>query len=204
MNSLLPPNATSLERNLEKVAERALDLPTPARSVLDPDTCPAPLLPWLAWALSVSEWDTSWSEAQKRNVIRNAIYIHRHRGTPAGVRLALSSLGYEIDIIEWFQEEPPADPYTFRLDVQLADAGMDVEGQKGIRRIVAEAKNARSHLAGIRLTGVTEGDLFIASALVIGNTTEVSPLDEIELTSMGALYTAGAATYGGGLTVYPG
>lgn len=203
MNSLLPPNSTTLERNLEKSIERSSNLPTPTRSVLDPDACPAALLPWLAWANSVPEWNSSWSEAQKRAVIRNAIFVHRHRGTPGAVRRALDSLGYEMELKEWFQQDPPDVPYTFRLEVQLADTGVDQSVYGEIERLVSSAKNTRSHLAGLRLVGVCEGDLYLASVLTIGNTTDIGAFEGQEMTVAGALYAIGGTTFGGGFTVYP-
>jgi len=46
MNSLLPPNATDTERAIEATTERTTDLPVPLRTLWNPDTCPADLLPW--------------------------------------------------------------------------------------------------------------------------------------------------------------
>ena len=48
--TLLPLNALASERALEQAsAEQILALPVPIRHVKDPATCPAHLLPWLAW-----------------------------------------------------------------------------------------------------------------------------------------------------------
>ena len=33
------------------------------------ENCPADVLPWLGWALSVDDWDQDWSEQQKRSAI---------------------------------------------------------------------------------------------------------------------------------------
>ena len=50
MNSLLPRNATGAERAIEGATARVGAVPTPFRDLWNPDTCPAALLPWLAWA----------------------------------------------------------------------------------------------------------------------------------------------------------
>ncbi|MCD9124037.1 phage tail protein I, partial [Cupriavidus sp. UGS-1] len=51
MTSLLPPNATPLERNLATVgAEAIAGVPVPLRDLWNPATCPPALLPFLAWA----------------------------------------------------------------------------------------------------------------------------------------------------------
>jgi len=93
-DSLLPPNANAHERALESAMARATDLPTPLRDLWNADTCPVHLLPWLAWALSVREWDSRWQEADKRKTIRQAIAIHRTKGTVSAVRDALQAAGY--------------------------------------------------------------------------------------------------------------
>jgi len=53
--NLLPPNATQAERALSQ-AIVARPLPVDITALWDADRCPAALLPWLAWALSVVEW----------------------------------------------------------------------------------------------------------------------------------------------------
>lgn len=82
--TLLPPNALPAERALEEATTtEVLSIPDLIRAVKNPDTCPAELLPWLAWEYSVDTWLPEWSEEQKRAAIRSATYIHRHRGRVA-------------------------------------------------------------------------------------------------------------------------
>ncbi|WP_348251429.1 phage tail protein I, partial [Salmonella enterica] len=61
---------------------------TPAnlRALWNPDTCPENLLPWQAWAFSVDRWDEDWTERTKRAVIREADFIHCHKGTTGAIR----------------------------------------------------------------------------------------------------------------------
>lgn len=94
MTSLLPPNATKAERAIEAALSRIGDIQTPARLMWSPDLIPAEFLPWLAWALSVDDWDANWSEARKREVIRASIPLHRIKGTRGSIELALESMGY--------------------------------------------------------------------------------------------------------------
>lgn len=101
--TLLPPNATALERALASVIARISDVPVPIGDLWNPARCPAPLLPWLAWALSVDEWDNSWTEEVQRAVIAASVEIHRHKGTIWAMRHALVVAGYgEATIIERF------------------------------------------------------------------------------------------------------
>ena len=92
--TLLPPNATATEHRLEQATARMADLPTPLRELWNADTCPSHLLPWLAWALQVDIWDNGWSEDDRRSVIREAITVHRRKGTPWAIKRALANAGY--------------------------------------------------------------------------------------------------------------
>jgi phage tail P2-like protein len=93
-NSLLPPSATPQERALEEATYRMADIPVAIRDTWNPCTCPTHLLPWLAWAFSVDEWDARWSEEAQRETIRNATTVHRHKGTIWSIKKAISDAGY--------------------------------------------------------------------------------------------------------------
>ena len=86
--SLLPPNATALERAGEAVSAArwdALDIDV-IRRAKDPETCPEDLLGFLAFERSVDIWDPSWPVWKKRAVIASAPRDHRLKGTEAGLR----------------------------------------------------------------------------------------------------------------------
>jgi phage tail P2-like protein len=118
--SLLPPNSTALERGLSLATERASTLPVRIRDAWSPQACPAGMLPWLAWALSVDEWDASWSEQQKRDTIAASIQVHRVKGTLGALRRALSALGYEVII-----NENTGQAYTFRIAISAGNRSID-------------------------------------------------------------------------------
>lgn len=115
--SLLPINATAQENALEGATSRLSDVPSPLRDLWNPATCPASLLPWLAWAMSVDEWNPDWTESQKRNVIKASVDVHRHKGTIGAVRRVADSFGFGIAIQEWWQKSPQGTPHTFSLTV---------------------------------------------------------------------------------------
>ena len=96
--SLLPRDSTAYE-----VAESLTsaefrdgipyeDLPT----VFDPWTCPARLLPWLAYTYSVDLWSNDWPENKKRRVIAMAVTLHRLKGTLAGITAYADFMGGEV------------------------------------------------------------------------------------------------------------
>lgn len=102
--SILPPNATAMELDVEAVVSR--ELPVDIAALWDPDTCPAAFLPWLADALSVDEWSADWTEARKREVIRQSIAVHRRKGTRSSLTRALDAAGYAGAVITEAQDLP--------------------------------------------------------------------------------------------------
>jgi phage tail P2-like protein len=174
MTNLLPPNSTQLERNIAAVNARLGDVPTPLRDLMNPDTCPAHLLPWLAAELAVSPWNDQWTEMQKRAVIASSYQVHRQRGTLASLKAALIPLGLKVDVVEWWQENPPAAPYTFRLDVDLADQGLNGSEIEFLDSQVQNVKPVRSHYK-TRFVLSTLLKQSYGCATLSGETTEVLP-----------------------------
>lgn len=172
MSNLLPPNATPTERALATLAHHATDLPVPISELLNPEKCPAHILPWLAWAFSVDEWDDAWTEKQKRNVIKASFTVHSRKGTRGAVRAALDALGYSSKIVEWFENDSPA--YTFDVQVFITDTPISPIAVESMRRVVAAAKNSRSQF-DINLVARLPGQLGIASAITTGRNIAIYP-----------------------------
>lgn len=148
--SLLPPSAGMPERAQEQATTENILMPDTnmVRKVKNPDTCPAHLLPWLAWEFAVDFWQDDWSEAQKRQILRDAAYVHQHRGTAGAVLRALSAVGVPAAIKEWWQDIPGKAPYTFRVELSLRE-GADSVLYSRVRALVIKAKNLRSGLSTI-------------------------------------------------------
>jgi len=172
--SLLPPNSTNTERAIECSTARIGEVPVPIRSLWNPATCPAELLPWLAWAFSVDNWSDEWSEAQKRGVIAAAYQVHRRKGTPAALQAALDGLGYEITLTEWFQEAPAADPCTFYATVTVDQTGLPTLGiYRSIIDTANSVKNARSHMTGVAIQARTAATEYMGAVAYSGDTVTI-------------------------------
>jgi phage tail P2-like protein len=148
---LLPHNATALERALSATDDRLLQTPTwLLRAVWDVERCPERLLPYLAHAWSVDEWDPKWSDAEKRQAIRDSVWLHQHKGTVGAMKRALAQIGAAITIREWWQYEHRQwwrRPYTFQLFVALDPVTDWTAAQMvRLRRVALTAKNVRSLL----------------------------------------------------------
>jgi phage tail P2-like protein len=172
-NSLLPLNATPAEHALAEAVARVSDVAIPIKDLYRPDAVPASLLPWLAWALSVDEWNPSWTEPQKRAAVANSFYIQSHKGTVAAMRTALNALGFVIEILEWFERTPLGDPYTFGLVLTVEDTGPgipDASGWTTMEAVALRTKNVRSHLTGIDATLIAHGGMYHAARAYMGET----------------------------------
>ena len=148
MTSLLPPNATPLERAVEASMARFADLPVPLRDLWNPDTCPIELLPYLAWALSIDAWSSDWPENVRRARVRHAVDIARHKGTAESVREVVQSFGGAVALREWWQMEPRGEPHTFQLAVTLNGEGGQPATAAFTDVVIAEVrrtKPVRSH-----------------------------------------------------------
>lgn len=150
--SLLPPNATDGERALEDAMRADIDLST-IGTLWNPATCPAAVLPYLAWGLAISRWDSDWSEAEKRAEVANAIPFHRRKGTRAAVREVLDRFDPLLRIVEWWETSPRQAPHTFEVRAPAGDipaSFLTAETAAAIIRDVAGAKPARSHFTFIQ------------------------------------------------------
>lgn len=205
--SLLPPNATRMERATEAATARIGDVPAPVANVWHVDDCPAGLLPYLAWALSVDDWSEDWPERVKRNVIRASIAVHRQKGTIGAIHKALEAMDLDlIDVIEWWERTPAGEPYTFDVEIGLLSRGLSPEEHTAIRAAVAKARNLRSHLANLKLyLQVVSPAPSLAAATTRGRALTVYPYKLTELEQVGAAPFLAAAVHDvRTVTVYPG
>lgn len=188
---LLPPNATSLERNAAQAGAHIERVPVPLRALWSPANCPPALLPFLAWAFSVDRWDPGWPLATKRAVTASAYYLHRKKGTIGALRRAVEPLGFLIRVIEWWQTEPPGPRGTFQLDVGVLNSGITAEMYLELERLIDEAKPLTRHLRGLAISLETRGGIVIGATAYTGDEMTVYPY------APSAIVVGGAARSGG-------
>ncbi|MEG3166623.1 phage tail protein I [Sphingomonas sp. LB3N6] len=165
--TLLPPNATALERAVEASMARLADVPVPLRSLWNPDTCPVDLLPYLAWALSLDSWSSAWPETIKRARVRQALAIQRRKGTALSVRDVVASFGGSVALREWWQTTPPGDPHTFNLLLNITDqsgAPVDAAFVDAVIAEVYRTKPVRSHFTFSQALNATAGIVPVSAA----------------------------------------
>ncbi|MEQ9942384.1 phage tail protein I [Pectobacterium aroidearum] len=189
---LLPVGSSALEVAAATACAEITRVPVPLCLLWSPDTCPPNLLPYLAWAFSVDRWDEAWPESVKRQVIRDAFFIHRHKGTIGALRRVVEPFGYLIRISEWFQNG--GEPGTFRLDIGVQDSGITEEVFNELERLIADAKPASRHLLGLNINLDTQGAAYVAALSYDASELTVYPYFPETITVSG-LDVAGAALH---------
>lgn len=161
--SILPPNHSALEATLEQVIRATKPDLTSVSTLMDPDTCPAELLGWLAWSFSVDVWNPEWDETAKRRVIKNSLEVHRRKGTAGAMRRALEALFDQARLQEWF--ETGAAPHSFQVSVSgvVRDA-TDIAAAKAI---IERTKPVRSHMTVIQVQSDQEATLRFGTAVAV-------------------------------------
>lgn len=189
---LLPVGSSALEVAAAQACAAIDMLPVPLRQLWNPDNCPLPLLPYLAWAWSVDRWDETWPESTKRGVVRAAYFVHRHKGTVGALRRVVEPLGYLIRVSEWWKTNDT--PGTFRLDVGVLDTGITDEMYQELERLIDDAKPCSRHLIGLSINLDVSGTLPVAAASYSGDLLTVYPYTPESITVSGSGY-AGAAVH---------
>ncbi|KZN65631.1 tail protein [Pseudoalteromonas luteoviolacea CPMOR-1] len=150
-----PDESDAVKRSQVKSACVLNDSRLLLASVWDPFLCPAALLPWLAWSVSVDEWDEAWSEALKRQVINDAFAVHQVKGTPYALKKALDSLNIKTEIKEWWQGDNLEVLPRGTVQVwALINSNLDEQQQgmltpqmlKRVRRIIDAVKRGSIHV----------------------------------------------------------
>ncbi|WP_324711446.1 phage tail protein I [Pseudomonas citronellolis] len=160
---LLPLNATAMERTLADVMSR--DLAVRTRDLMNPDTCPVEFLPYLAWAYSVDRWSSDWPAETKRKAIKDAYYVHAHKGTIGALRRVVEPLGYALEVSEWWQQTPEGTPGTFSIGIDQGYKPMLDEVQRELERLIDDAKPVSRQFDYITISGSLLGPNGIAAAV---------------------------------------
>lgn len=95
----------------------------------------------LAWQYHVDMYEPlNLPIDTKRSLVRNAILLHRHKGTPWSITQSLVNMGFDYTKInEWWNLG--TDPHTFSVELEMRE-GMIRQAE----RYIEEYKPVRSHL----------------------------------------------------------
>ncbi|EPF6635335.1 phage tail protein I [Klebsiella pneumoniae] len=181
-----------LEQRAAAACASISDLSVPLRDLWNPWRCPVKFLPYLAWAFSVDRWEETWSEAEKRQAVSDAFWIHQRKGTVAAVRRVIETLGYSMTLQEWWEVADPAG--TFRLEVDLNDIGITESMIKELERIIGDAKPVSRHISQLTLSLSVTALASIGTAFIDSEVITVYPPEYVP---DGGIYYDGQQHYSG-------
>ncbi|WP_372830514.1 phage tail protein I [Pontibacterium sp.] len=176
-DSVLPSSLSDLERDLEAALYHFDDISAPVEHLWNPAACPLPLLPYLAWALSVDQWSTDWPETRKRAVVAASLDIHRIKGTRQAVEIAVDSIDEQVDLIEWFEFKPPSLPGTFSARLEI-DVWPDQSRLDQVRRVIDAAKRKSAHY-DLAVQATNAGPVYVGCAYIDTVVAESLPMPAV-------------------------
>lgn len=101
---------------------------------------------------------------QKRELVRNALILHRTKGTKYAVERVCNILDLkEARLTEWFEDD--GEPYTFKINANAFD-GLNQETIRLLYAMVDEFKNVRSHVAVFEFNMTSYGTVYMPSGII--------------------------------------
>lgn len=174
--NLLPPNTTQLEKKITEVSASAFNMNGDISSLIRIDDAPADFLPILAWQFSVDRWQEDWPDDIKRAQIKNAIKVHRHKGTNYALRKIIESFGYTLTIHEWWQELPMNEPGTFQITIDTNGKSLSEKSYSTLVELLHDAKPLTRDLKGIEINVISvQSDTNVACAMYDGEDVTIYP-----------------------------
>jgi len=129
------------------------------RKVQHANTCPSSMLGHLAWSRGLDYWSTSWTETEKRELIRTTPLRLRLRGTRAAIESAVEAFGGELFITEWWQLDPHATRMTAYVQGSVGGSiGLELERdiQTALLAVIErEGRKSVSWYLTIGVAGIT-------------------------------------------------
>lgn len=124
------------------------------------------LIDLLAWQMHVDFYDDTLPLIVRKTLVKNSIKWHRMKGTPQAVIDVATSVFGRTKLTEWF--EYGADPYYFKLDVDVSEQGASPENIKKIETLVNAYKNKRSWIEVINIFFSTKCNIYFGAASITG------------------------------------
>lgn len=153
LRDIMPPNLLHdpVVADLAQVLTQELQSITLFRHKLnltqDLASQPEEVLDHLLWELHLSDpveglllADT---REKKENLIRSAVTLHRHKGTPFAIEKVLEEVKLKGEVEEWFQTK--SEPFHFVVELQPSN---DIGRIEDVRKMVMHYKNQRSWFDG--------------------------------------------------------
>ncbi|MGF0470954.1 phage tail protein I [Lysinibacillus fusiformis] len=163
---------------------------------------PSLLVDFLAFEKHVDFYEGLTLE-EKKNVVRNALHVHRKKGTKFALLRVFELLNLQGRIEEWF--EYGGDPYYFKARIDVSDKGVDDTTIRLLERLIKTYKNNRSWLEVLDIILTSkQNKVHIGTATLTGEEIVVYPYTVTNLSTNAKINVAAANTANvERLTLYP-
>lgn len=115
------------------------------------DSLPETVLDVLAKDFKVDWWSPDYSIEEKRKILKDSWYVHKHLGTTDAVERAVSAIYPDSRVVEWF--EYGGEPYHFVMQIQVEESQLDLSKHDTVLRSIDYYKNLRSVLDDVEYVG---------------------------------------------------
>ncbi|MEF7497302.1 phage tail protein I, partial [Lysinibacillus sphaericus] len=134
---------------------------------------PGLLVDFLAFEKHVDFYEGLTLE-EKKNVVRNALHVHRKKGTKFALLRVFELLNLQGRIEEWF--EYGGNPYYFKARIDVSDKGVDDTTIRLLERLIKTYKNNRSWLEVLDIILTSkQNKIYIGTATLTGEEIVVYP-----------------------------
>lgn len=200
--SVLPANASLLERGLDQALARLIDrIEPPFPELMDPRATPVDFLPYLAGDRGVREWDSAAPEEEKRLTALLAWPTKRLAGTRKALENAVEGLQLVPEVVAWYEQVPKGAPYSFKVRAFAERPYSELINSRLDRRL-ADAKSERDVLT-VSIGLVATGTHYIGAATVCGELTTIYPFELGGLESIAPLFMAAGIYTVETMTLHP-
>jgi phage tail P2-like protein len=115
---------------------------------------------------NVDVYDDNLDFGKKLILVRDAIQNKIRKGTPSAIKNTMNTVFNYVELIEWWQDSPPAPHDTFRL--KISDPLVDGNKVKSMIKTIIAVKNARSYFAGITsFTNIPAADVYTGGVVAL-------------------------------------
>lgn len=180
MADLLPPPLAGDERfmqlcslmeqrfgavNLNTLLVYLIDLVTPSA---------LPVLAEQFHATGLEGWAFTRTEEERRRLIKNAIELHKYKGTPWAIKQVLKTLAQSGQVTEWFDYQ--GKPYCFKVMLDFVTHGIDEVTCNALIAMIHEYKDVRSYLEALEFHVINQSKVpVIACCSIDGETVLIRP-----------------------------
>lgn len=100
----------------------------------------------------------------QRRLIKNAIQIHKYKGTKYSLEKVLESLNLNGKVIEWFNYSD--NPFYFKVNLDLEHKSFDKTTELRLFELIQETKNVRSVMEKLEVNLVNTATQSIRSTVI--------------------------------------